>query len=96
MMGSLEPAWRKSSRSYANGNCAEVACWRKSSFCASGECAEIGAWRRASLCNGGACVEAGSGDAVVGVRDSQLGDASPVLVFSGGAWERFTAALKAA
>jgi len=34
--------WRKSSRSKANGNCAEVAAWRVSSRCEGGACVEIG------------------------------------------------------
>ena len=51
--------WRKSSYSFANGNCVEV----------------------------------GQDGPVVGVRDTRLGDASPVLVFDAGAWRRFTATL---
>ena len=47
--------WRKSSHSFSNGNCAEVAAWRTSSHSAgNGECAEVG-----------------QDGAVVGVRDSQ-------------------------
>ncbi|MFE3799069.1 DUF397 domain-containing protein [Nocardia tengchongensis] len=41
-----------------------------------------------------ACVEAahlGGGD--VGVRDSKLGESSPVLVFDGPTWDRFTRAV---
>src|SRR6266496_4811512 len=52
--------WRKSSYSFANGNCAEVAAWRKSRFSANnGACAEVAAWRKspASMSNGH-CVEA--------------------------------------
>lgn len=42
----------------------------------------------------GECVEAAhlSGD-MVGVRDSKLGTASPVLVFDGPAWDAFVSAL---
>lgn len=47
--------WRKSSHSFANGNCAEVTAWRKSSHSAyNGNCAEVG-----------------QDGAAVGVRDSQ-------------------------
>jgi hypothetical protein len=34
--------WRKSSHSFSNGNCAEVAAWRTSSHCQNYECAEVG------------------------------------------------------
>jgi uncharacterized protein DUF397 len=34
--------WRKSSHSFANGNCAEVAVWRTSSRSDSGSCVEAG------------------------------------------------------
>jgi hypothetical protein len=34
--------WRKSSYSFANGNCAEVAAWRTSSHSAATNCAEVG------------------------------------------------------
>ena len=34
--------WRKSSFSFSNGNCAEVAAWRKSSHSEAGNCAEVG------------------------------------------------------
>jgi Domain of unknown function (DUF397) len=69
--------------------------WRKSTHSANGACAEVAAWRASSRCASGECVEAGHGDAVVGVRDSQLED-SPVLVFPPTAWAAFTAAVRAA
>ena len=71
------PGWRKSSYSFSNGNCAEIAAWRKSAYSKEANCVEVG---RAA--------------AVVGVRDSNLGDSSPVLVFPGVAWGRFTAAIR--
>ena len=70
-------SWRKSSHSFSNGNCAEVAAWRVSTR---------------SMSNG-QCVQVGQGAAVVGVRDTKLAQ-SPVLAFTGPAWERFTAAVK--
>ncbi|MFE2997320.1 DUF397 domain-containing protein [Nocardia sp. NPDC059246] len=54
-------------------------------------------WFKSSRSQGGeTCVEAahlnGGG---VGVRDSKLGDSSPILVFDGPAWDSFTSAVKA-
>ena len=71
--------WRKSSHSFANGNCAEVAAaWRKSSHSGSmGDCAEVG-----------------QDGTVVLVRDT-TDRGGPVLAFGAGAWAAFTAALKA-
>ncbi|MGW4124359.1 DUF397 domain-containing protein [Nocardia sp. NPDC004711] len=54
-------------------------------------------WFKSSRSQGGeTCVEAAhlSGGGV-GVRDSKLGDASPVLVFDGSEWDCFTSAVKA-
>ena len=34
--------WRKSSYSFSNGNCAEVAAWRRSARCNGGACVEVG------------------------------------------------------
>ena len=54
-MAASSAAWRTSSHSAGNGECAEVGAWRKSSHStASGQCAEVG-----------------QDGAVVGVRDSQ-------------------------
>ncbi|MFB8004789.1 DUF397 domain-containing protein [Nocardia sp. NPDC056000] len=52
--------------------------WFKSSFSAGGE----------------ACVEAAHLGGSVGVRDSKLGTASPVLIFDGSTWDRFNDAVK--
>ena len=71
--------WIKSSFSFSNGNCTEVASWRVSSHSAYN----------------GSCTEVGQDGPVVGVRDSRLGEASPVLTFSGEAWAVFTSSLKA-
>lgn len=71
--------WRKSSLSFSNGNCVEAATFRKSSRSA----------------NNGACLEAGSCCCGVAVRDSKLGDCSPVLAFPAAAWREFTARAKA-
>lgn len=54
-------------------------------------------WFKSSRSGGGEhCVEAAHlGGERVGVRDSKLGDASPVLVFDGKAWDSFVNALEA-
>ena len=93
--------WFKSSYSTSNGgNCVEVAVgWRKSSYSTSngGGCVEVGmAWRKSSYSgsNGGGCVEiARHVPAVVAVRDSKDPD-GPVLAFSAGDWQAFTARIK--
>jgi hypothetical protein len=76
----MDGNWRKSSFSFSNGNCAEVASWRVSTR---------------SMSNGH-CVQVGQGAAVVGVRDTKDDGRGPVLVFSAGAWETFTGRLKRA
>jgi hypothetical protein len=74
--------WRKSSHSFANGNCAEVA--------------EVAAWRKSTAsANNGACAEVGQDGAVVGVRDSQ-DPGGPVLVFGPVAWVAFLEGLRSA
>ena len=52
-------------------------------------------WRTASDCNGASsCVEVASVDGCILVRDSKLGDASPVLRVPVPAWWSFLAAVK--
>lgn len=53
-------------------------------------------WRKSSYsgANGGGCVEAGNRRDGVMIRDSKLGDASPVLAFSVEAWRRFAEQVK--
>ena len=68
----------KSSASFSNGNCVEVAGrWRKSSHSMGTECAEV-----ASLPAG-----------IVAVRDTQ-DRGGPVLTFSPAAWREFTARVR--
>ena len=94
--------WRKSRRSFSNGNCAEVSAWRKSAGSGNGatsNCAEVGAWRKAQASIGSNvnCAEVGTGAAVVGVRDTKqahLGEARTVLEFTPGAWSRFLAQVR--
>ena len=51
-------------------------------------------WRKSSRSESGSCVEVGSGEAVVGVRDSKGREAGPVLTFGAEDWKRFLAGLK--
>lgn len=68
--------------------------FKKSSYSNQTNCVEAaGDFRRAARCNGGACVEVATADRVR-VRDSRLGDASPVLNFTRAEWASFTSALK--
>jgi hypothetical protein len=83
--------WRKSSFSSDSANCVEVA-WRTSSFCHQGSCVEVG-WTSSSLCAGGDCVEVKSDKAQILVRDSKLGDDSPVLRFAVESWWVLTDAI---
>ena len=71
--------WRVSTRSFSNGQCAEVAAWRVGTR---------------SMSNGH-CTEVGQGPAVAAVRDSRLGGRSPVLLFPAAAWREFTARIRA-
>lgn len=68
--------------------------WRKSSHSETLSCVEAASWRRSRACDGGACIEAGHGPGVVGIRDSQLGEESPVLEVSPGAWEWFISSFR--
>ncbi|WP_173139680.1 DUF397 domain-containing protein [Kibdelosporangium persicum] len=48
-------------------------------------------WRKASFSQGqeNGCVEVGSVPGLVGVRDTRLGTASPVLAFASREWKAF-------
>ncbi|WP_190824356.1 DUF397 domain-containing protein [Saccharopolyspora pogona] len=69
--------------------------WRKSSRSnGTGNCVEVG-WRKSSYSGqSGSCVEVGQVVDLVGMRDSKLGDASPVLTVSRARWADFVAAVK--
>ncbi|SDY10602.1 protein of unknown function [Saccharopolyspora shandongensis] len=55
------------------------------------------AWRKSSYSgnDGGNCVEVGAAPSARGVRDSKLGESSPVLAFSCDAWASFLGKIKA-
>lgn len=77
--------WRVSSR------CDSSACvqWRRSSRCDNVSCVEV---RRA--CESNQCVEVHIGPLGVQLRDSKLGDASPILTFTEDEWREFLERVK--
>ncbi|MCX5207273.1 DUF397 domain-containing protein [Streptomyces sp. NBC_00237] len=79
---SKTPRWFKSSySSSAGGECIEVAYdWHKSSYSDDG---------------GGQCVEVSACSRTVHVRDSKLGDGSPILTVSSASWDAFLPAAEA-
>ncbi len=93
-MSGLGLHWRKSSRSASNGHCLEAR-WRKSGRSINGgHCLEA-AFRKSSFSHAnGSCTEAALRDGTVLVRDSRLGETSPVLAFSPGAWQVFLDGIK--
>ncbi|MEV0053220.1 DUF397 domain-containing protein [Saccharopolyspora shandongensis] len=52
-------------------------------------------WRKSTRSTENACIEVASATDVVGVRDSKLGVASPVLAFDGSSFGAFIDAIKA-
>lgn len=53
-------------------------------------------WRKSSYSAGqNNCVEIATADGWVGVRDSKLGEASPILTFTPAEWAAFTAGVRA-
>ena len=81
------PVFAKSSACTSLGNCAEVA-YVTSSACSDAACVEVG-FTSASACANGSCVEVGAAGDRVLLRDSKLGDASPILEFTPEAWAEF-------
>lgn len=66
-------SWRKSSRSENANNCVEVRGWHKSSRSA----------------NGNNCVEVSDSLETIAIRDSKLGDRSPILSVGLDQWRAF-------
>jgi hypothetical protein len=85
-------SWRKSSLSTNANNCVEVASWRKSSRSNNANnCVELASWRKSSRSeNGTNCVEVSDVSTVgILVRDSKLGDESPILAVGADQWRVF-------
>jgi len=68
--------------------------WTGSTFCANGSCVEV-AWTRSSYCSSGGCVEVGGDDGRILLRNSKLGEDSPVIEFTPAAWTAFVTAAAA-
>ncbi|MGQ0840010.1 DUF397 domain-containing protein [Actinokineospora sp.] len=77
--------------------------WHKSTYSdAANGCVEVGSalataknWHKSTYSNGAnACVEVGSIHTVVGVRDTKLAPASPILAFAPQAWAAFTTTVR--
>jgi hypothetical protein len=71
--------------------------WRESSFSnGASACVEVGRWVTSSYSQGnGNCVAAmGLEDGGVAVRDTKLGEASPVLRFNADEWAAFLAGVR--
>lgn len=51
-------------------------------------------WRKATYSKENACVEVGSVPGVIGVRDTKLGAASPILAFDPSEWDAFIRGVK--
>lgn len=88
---SEETAWRKSSLSGMNG-CVEVA-WRRPGRCQMNGCVEVTQVELAR-CNLNGCVEVCTEESLILVRDSKLGDESPILRFDREEWAELVKAIK--
>ena len=93
-------ARRKSSHSFANGNCVEVEDgWRTASHSqGASNCAEVSGWRKASGCSHGECAEVAAWRTatlpVVAVRDTKDNGTGPVLTFTAKEWAVFTGSIR--
>lgn len=95
--------WFKSTFSGQGGNCVQTT-WTRAAACPSGDCVQVkGEWHKSSASGTTACVEVAEGRVLknaddldhVLVRDSKLGDKSPVLHFTPAEWRAFIAGVKA-
>lgn len=90
--------WCKATASAIAGECVEAALVKSSFWSDSANCVEVGRWVKSEASGpSGECVEAGRcgcPDGQVLVRDSKLGDDSPVLEFTTADWAEFLDSVK--
>jgi len=64
--------------------------WKKSSRCQGQHCVEVALpWQRSSKCESHQCVEVAYQPDSIMMRDSKIGNGSPVLRFGPAAWTAF-------
>ena len=68
--------------------------WLRSARCETGNCVEV-TWIKSEHSGADGCVEVGAVDGDVLVRDSKLGESSPVLRFTWAEWRAFVDGIEA-
>lgn len=71
--------------------------WHKASYSSGGggNCVEVGVWRKSGYStSNGSCVEIAGEDTGVAVRDTKLGEDSPVLHYTPAEWDAFIKGVK--
>jgi hypothetical protein len=86
----VEVGFAKAAASNPSGNCVEVGHAKADKSAAAGHCVEPGVARdKHTGCTPDTCTTPGINDGDVVVRDSKLGDASPLAVFTPEQWAAF-------
>lgn len=76
--------WVKAEASNPSGNCVQAR-WTAARACSTNSCVQASGWT--SACSTQSCVEASHHHGTVWVRDSKLGDNSPVLAYPEADWD---------
>lgn len=85
----LHETFTKSTWSLNNATCLEAR-WKTAAQCSDHHACVEARWKPAAQCGDGhACVECRTDGGMVQIRDSKLGDASPVLEFTPEEWVAF-------